>query len=153
MVSGGIAQPRDTDVPLGARGLGHEAFQHQGHRERHDAQEHTGDAAEEHEVTEQEREQRRDADSQQQCDPGEAVSCTEIEGQDSIAISGDAEERGLAKRERSAIAPDQAKAKCYENPDEEVDRVADRVAVAEQRVCQRYREREAKSRPEGRAAT
>jgi hypothetical protein len=123
-------EARHADVPFGPCGLRHEALEHQGHRQRDDTQEDAGDAAEEHEIAEQQREQRGEGDRQQQRDQGEAVGRAEIEGEDAVAIAGNAEERGLAERERAAIAPDQTQAERDKHPDEEIRRVADRIAVA-----------------------
>ncbi len=145
-------QARHTDMPLGARGLGHEAFQHQCHRQRDDAEEDAGDTTEEHEIAEQQGEQRGDGYRQQQRHPGKSIGRAEIEGEDAVAVAGNAKERGLAERERAAIAPDQAQAERDEHPDKEINGVANGISVAEQRIRASNREHDGEHDPERRTA-
>src|SRR5882757_8268449 len=77
---------------------------------------------------------------------------TEIEREYAVRVTGQAEKRGLAETEGAAIAPDQAQAERHERPGEEVDRIADGIAIGQQRVSDRGEQHHHGGTPEQRTA-
>src|SRR6202011_4754986 len=116
------------------------------------AEEHSRDAAEEHEIAEQQGEQRGKGYRQQQRAPSKPIGRAEIEGEDAVTEAANAKKRGLAERERAAIAPDQAQAERDEHPDKEINGVANGISVAEQRIRASDREHDGEHDPERRTA-
>ena len=130
----------------------HETLDGKCDRQGDDAEKHAADPAEEQEITKHRSADGSDEHGEQAGDQAETIGRAEVDGENAIAVAGDAEEGGLAKRERAAIAPDQAKAQSHESPVEEIDVVADGVAIDEKRIDNGGRDNDSEARPEQQAA-